>query len=171
MPLVFVGFGVSAPERGWDDFKGYDLRGKAALVLVNDPDFGLPQPGKFEGRGMTYYGRWTYKYEELARRGAAAVIIVHERDAASYGWNVVNGSWTVPQFDVPRPAAERVPAEAWMTLPATEALLRGERQGLREPQGRRAAPKTSGRSPWGRPSPPPSTWRRPASSAATCWAG
>ena len=131
-PVVFVGYGVSAPERGWDDFKGYDLHGKVALVLVNDPDFGLSQPGKFEGRGMTYYGRWTYKYEELARRGAAAVLIVHEADAASYGWPTVKGSWTVPQFDVPRPVQERVPVEAWITLPATQALLKAAGKDLEQ---------------------------------------
>ena len=84
-PMVFVGYGVSAPERGWDDFKGVDFKGKVAVMLVNDPDFeaaaGEPVAGKFGGKTMTYYGRWTYKYEEAARRGAIAALVVHETDA------------------------------------------------------------------------------------------
>jgi Zn-dependent M28 family amino/carboxypeptidase len=92
-PMVFVGYGVTAPERGWDDFKGVDLKGKVAVFLVNDPDFeakaGEPVAGKFGGRTMTYYGRWTYKFEEAARRGAIAALIVHDTPGAGYGWNVV----------------------------------------------------------------------------------
>ncbi|OHD04458.1 M20/M25/M40 family metallo-hydrolase [Sphingopyxis sp. RIFCSPHIGHO2_12_FULL_65_19] len=92
-PLVFVGYGVSAPERGWDDFKGQDLKGKVAVFLINDPDFvaakGEDAFGKFGGRTMTYYGRWTYKFEEAARRGAIAALIVHDTDGVGYGWNVV----------------------------------------------------------------------------------
>ncbi|MGV8943298.1 M28 family metallopeptidase [Thermomonas sp.] len=92
-PMVFVGYGVDAPERGWNDFKGQDLKGKVAVFLVNDPDFaaqvGEPVAGKFKGRTMTYYGRWTYKFEEAARRGAVAALIVHETEGAGYGWNVV----------------------------------------------------------------------------------
>ena len=92
-PLVFVGYGVSAPERGWDDFKGQDLKGKVAVFLINDPDFvaakGEDAFGKFGGRTMTYYGRWTYKFEEAARRGAVAALIVHDTDGVGYGWNVV----------------------------------------------------------------------------------
>ena len=92
-PMVFVGYGVDAPERQWDDFKGQDLKGKVAVFLVNDPDFaaqaGEPVAGKFKGRTMTYYGRWTYKFEEAARRGAVGALIVHETEAAGYGWNVV----------------------------------------------------------------------------------
>ncbi|UKK86000.1 M20/M25/M40 family metallo-hydrolase [Sphingopyxis sp. BSN-002] len=92
-PLVFVGYGVSAPERGWDDFKGADLKGKVAVFLINDPDFvaGVDEPvaGKFGGKTMTYYGRWTYKFEEAARRGAVAALIVHDTDGVGYGWNVV----------------------------------------------------------------------------------
>jgi hypothetical protein len=89
-PMVFVGYGVTAPERGWDDFKGVDLHGKVAVMLVNDPDFeaapGEPVAGKFAGKTMTYYGRWTYKYEEAARRGAIAALVVHETEAAGYPW-------------------------------------------------------------------------------------
>ncbi len=92
-PLVFVGYGVTAPERGWDDFKGSDVKGKVAVFLVNDPDFhaskGEPVAGAFGGRTMTYYGRWTYKFEEAARRGAVGALIVHETAGAGYGWNVV----------------------------------------------------------------------------------
>ena len=92
-PLVFVGYGVQAPERKWDDFKGADLKGKVAVFLVNDPDFeaGAKEPvaGKFGGKAMTYYGRWTYKFEEASRRGAVAALIVHDSEGAGYGWNVV----------------------------------------------------------------------------------
>lgn len=92
-PLVFVGYGVHAPERGWDDFKGVDLRGKVAVFLINDPDFaaqpGEPVAGRFGGKTMTYYGRWTYKFEEAARRGAIAALIVHDEGGVGYGWNVV----------------------------------------------------------------------------------
>jgi Zn-dependent M28 family amino/carboxypeptidase len=92
-PMVFVGYGVAAPERNWDDFKGVDLHGKVAVFLVNDPDFeaaaGEPVAGKFGGRAMTYYGRWTYKFAEAARRGAVAAMVIHETAAAGYGWNVV----------------------------------------------------------------------------------
>ena len=106
-PLVFVGYGVSAPERGWDDYKGADLRGKIAVVLVNDPDFETPQPGAFDGRAVTYYGRWTYKYEELARQGATGVLIVHETAPAAYGWATVKSSGLSPLFDIPRKDAAR----------------------------------------------------------------
>ena len=92
-PLVFVGYGVSAPERKWDDFKGQDLKGKVAVFLINDPDFSAERDekvwGKFGGKTMTYYGRWTYKFEEAARRGAVAALIVHDTDGVGYGWNVI----------------------------------------------------------------------------------
>ncbi|HEY8604305.1 M28 family metallopeptidase [Tsuneonella suprasediminis] len=92
-PLVFVGYGVTAPEKGWDDFKGADLKGKIAVFLVNDPDFGLaedaPNAGLFGGQAMTYYGRWTYKFEEAVRQGAIGALIVHDTPAAGYGWNTI----------------------------------------------------------------------------------
>jgi Zn-dependent M28 family amino/carboxypeptidase len=115
-PLVFVGYGVHAPERGWDDYAGLDLHGKVAVVLVNDPDFEADLGGLFGGQAMTYYGRWTYKFEEAARQGAAGVIIVHETKPASYGWATVQGSWSAPQFDIVRdnPMAERTPLQGWM---------------------------------------------------------
>ncbi|HMA48904.1 MAG TPA: M28 family metallopeptidase [Magnetospirillaceae bacterium] len=118
-PMVFVGYGVNAPERGWDDFKGVDLKGKVALFLINDPDFeaapGEPVAGKFGGKAMTYYGRWTYKFEEAARRGAVAALIVHETAGAGYGWTTV----TAPQgesYDVVRGAhdPQPVPLQGWL---------------------------------------------------------
>lgn len=114
-PIVFVGYGVSAPERNWDDFKGQDVRGKVIVVLVNDPDFEGGE-GDFGGKSMTYYGRWTYKYEEAARKGAAGVMIVHETAPASYGWNTVKNSNTNTMFDIVRqnPAGEHTPFESWI---------------------------------------------------------
>lgn len=106
-PLVFVGYGIDAPERGWDDFKDADLAGKVAVVLVNDPDFETDAPGAFDGRAVTYYGRWTYKYEELARQGAAGVLIVHETAPAAYGWATVRASGLSAVFDIPRPDAAK----------------------------------------------------------------
>ena len=96
--LVFVGYGINAPEKGWNDYAGLDVKGKTVVILVNDPDWqseGLDGP--FGGKAMTYYGRWTYKYEEAARQGAAGALIVHDTAPASYGWNVVESSWTGPQ--------------------------------------------------------------------------
>ena len=114
-PLVFVGYGVKAPERGWDDFKGQDMHGKIMVVLINDPDFEGGE-GNFEGKAMTYYGRWTYKYEEGARQGAAGVLVIHETDPASYGWNTVKNSNTNTMFDIVRdnPAGEHPPLEGWI---------------------------------------------------------
>ncbi|MFL6675003.1 MAG: M28 family metallopeptidase [Massilia sp.] len=114
-PLVFVGYGVTAPERKWDDFKGQDLKGKLAVVLINDPDFETGH-GDFGGKAMTYYGRWTYKYEEMARRGALGTLIVHETAPASYGWNTVKNSNTNVMYDIVRkePGKAHAPLEAWV---------------------------------------------------------
>ena len=114
-PLVFVGYGVDAPERHWDDFKGVDLKGKIGVVLVNDPDFETGH-GDFGGKAMTYYGRWTYKYEEAARQGALGMLVVHETAPASYGWATVKNSNTNVQFDIVRdkPAAEHPTLEGWI---------------------------------------------------------
>ena len=96
--LVFVGYGINAPERGWNDYDGVDVTGKTVVILVNDPDWQTPGlEGTFNGRAMTYYGRWTYKYEEAARQGAAGALIIHDTEPASYGWNVVESSWSGPQ--------------------------------------------------------------------------
>lgn len=129
-PLVFVGYGVKAPERGWDDFKGVDLKGKIAVVLINDPDFetppGHPTTGKFDGKAMTYYGRWTYKYEEAARQGALGMLIVHETAPAAYGWATVKNSNSAPQFDVirPNPSAAHPLLEAWLQRDQAVALFK-----------------------------------------------
>ena len=128
-PIVFVGYGTAAPERGWDDFKGTDLKGKVALFLVNDPDFeaaaGEPVAGKFGGKTMTYYGRWTYKFEEAARRGAIGAIIVHETEGAGYGWNVVQSA-AGENFNIVLPAGATQPVllQGWMQQAAAEAMLR-----------------------------------------------
>jgi Zn-dependent M28 family amino/carboxypeptidase len=123
-PVVFVGYGVTAPERRWDDFKDVDLKGKIALILVNDPDFETGS-GDFGGKAMTYYGRWTYKYEEMARRGAAGALVIHEREPAAYGWETVKNSNTGPVFDVQRddPRAAHVPLEGWIQRDAAAGLL------------------------------------------------
>jgi Zn-dependent M28 family amino/carboxypeptidase len=124
-PLVFLGYGVKAPERNWDDFKGQDLRGKIGIVLINDPDFETGQ-GDFGGKAMTYYGRWTYKYEEAAKQGLAGLLIVHETAPASYGWATVKNSNTNTQFDIVRtdPAAVHTPVEAWVQRDVAADLIR-----------------------------------------------
>jgi len=124
-PLVFVGYGINAPERGWDDFHGLDLKGKIAVVLINDPDFETGQ-GEFGGKAMTYYGRWTYKFEEMARRGAAGTLIVHETAPASYGWPTVKNSNTNTMFDIVRkdPASAHAPIEAWIQRDFAVSLFR-----------------------------------------------
>ena len=124
-PVVFVGYGVKAPERNWDDFKGVDLHGKIALVLVNDPDYETGK-GDFGGKAMTYYGRWTYKYEEAARQGALGFIVIHETGPASYGWNTVKNSNTNSVFDIIRkdPSKDHAPIEAWVQRDQTVALFK-----------------------------------------------
>ncbi|NUS99471.1 MAG: M20/M25/M40 family metallo-hydrolase [Sphingomonas sp.] len=129
-PMVFVGYGVNAPERGWDDFKGVDLKGKVAVFLVNDPDFeaaaGEPVAGKFSGQTMTYYGRWTYKFDEAARRGAIAALIVHDTPGAGYGWNVVQSA-AGENFNIvlPPEAQQPVLLQGWIQGPvATEMFKR-----------------------------------------------
>ena len=124
VPIVFAGYGVTAPERGWDDFKTTDVRGKIIVVLINDPDF-EGGDGDFGGKAMTYYGRWTYKYEEAARRGAAGVLIVHETAPASYGWNTVKNSNSNTMFDIVRqnPAAQHPGLESWITLETARKLF------------------------------------------------
>jgi Zn-dependent M28 family amino/carboxypeptidase len=123
-PLVFMGYGVTAPERQWDDWQGVDMKGKVALVLVNDPDFETGS-GAFGGRAMTYYGRWTYKYEEGARHGALGVLVIHETAPASYGWATVENSNTNSIFDIQRkePRRSHVDIEAWIQRDVAAALL------------------------------------------------
>jgi Zn-dependent M28 family amino/carboxypeptidase len=127
-PLVFAGYGVQAPERQWDDFKGLDVRGKILVVFVNDPDFYGPIGDggpDFGGKAMTYYGRWTYKYEQAAKLGAAGVMIVHEDAPASYGWATVKNSNTNTMFDVVRqnPAASHTPLESWISKATAEKIF------------------------------------------------
>lgn len=124
-PVVFVGYGVTAPERNWDDFKDVDLKGKVALVLVNDPDFETGN-GDFGGKAMTYYGRWTYKYEEAARRGAVGFLVVHETAPASYGWATVKNSNTAPLFDIIRdkPSEAHALLEGWIQRDRTVELFK-----------------------------------------------
>jgi hypothetical protein len=100
--LVFVGYGATAPEYKWDDFKNADVKGKVLLVLVNDPPAPPAEPRLFGGKAMTYYGRWTYKFEEAERRGAAGMLIIHTTAEASYPWHTVVSSWTTPQYMLPR---------------------------------------------------------------------
>ncbi|MFW2828801.1 M28 family metallopeptidase [Sphingomonas sp. ID0503] len=116
--VVFVGYGVNAPELGWNDYAGVDVKGKTVVILINDPDWETKTlDGPFGGRAMTYYGRWTYKYEEAARQGAAAAIIVHDTEPAAYGFNVVVSSWTGPQIelDAANGYADQSKAIGWMT--------------------------------------------------------
>jgi Zn-dependent M28 family amino/carboxypeptidase len=124
VPLVFVGYGVSAPERQWDDFKGVDVRGKMLVLLINDPDIEGGE-GQFGGKAMTYYGRWTYKYEEAARRGAAGVMIVHETGPAAYGWDTVKNSNGKTMFDIVRadPRAVHPAMESWIQRDTAKAIF------------------------------------------------
>ena len=124
-PLVFVGYGVTAPERDWNDFKGVDLKGKIAVVLINDPDFETGV-GDFGGKAMTYYGRWTYKFEEMARQGAVGTMIVHETAPASYGWPTVKNSNTNVMFDIVRkePGKSHAPMESWIQRDAAVAWFK-----------------------------------------------
>ncbi|MBO9663931.1 M28 family metallopeptidase [Dokdonella sp.] len=154
-PLVFVGYGVDAPERKWDDFKGADLAGKVAVFLVNDPDFeatkGEPAAGRFGGKTMTYYGRWTYKFEEASRRGAIGALIVHDTPGAGYGWNVV----TSPQgenYDIERTPEKlsRLALQGWISGEAATKLfadagldLAAQRKAARRPDFRPLALKNT----------------------------
>jgi Zn-dependent M28 family amino/carboxypeptidase len=129
VPLVFLGYGVVAPERNWNDYQGENLRGKIGVVLINDPDFETGQ-GDFGGKAMTYYGRWTYKYEEAARQGLTGLLIVHETAPASYGWATVKNSNTNTMFDIVRanPAEVHPLIEGWITRDLAVELFRAAGQ-------------------------------------------
>ncbi len=135
-PVVFVGYGITAPEKGWDDYAGLDVHGKTVVFLVNDPDWQTKAAGKdagpFEGRAMTYYGRYTYKFEEAARHGAAAAFVIHDTEPAGYGWNVITTSWTGPQIDLDSAdhGMGRVGVEGWITRAAAERMLAAAGQDL-----------------------------------------
>ncbi|NQZ08158.1 MAG: M28 family peptidase [Algicola sp.] len=123
--LVFVGYGINAPEYGWNDYAGLDVKGKTVVVLVNDPGYATQDLALFEGKTMTYYGRWTYKYEEAARQGAAGAIIIHETGPAGYGWDVIANSWTGTQFQLPhgKNANPILDVELWINLAKTRQLF------------------------------------------------
>lgn len=124
--VVFVGYGIVAPEYQWNDYEGIDVKGKTVVMLVNDPGFATQDPELFNGRAMTYYGRWTYKYEEAARQGAACAVIVHETEPAAYGWEVVQNGWTGPNFSLVSEDgnASRCAVESWITLKSARALFK-----------------------------------------------
>lgn len=119
--VVFVGYGIRAPEWQWDDYKGADLRGKILLMLVNDP--GLVDSTVFLGKVLTYYGRWTYKLEEAARQGAAGAILIHTPESATYPWEVVRGSWSVEQFKLDQPQSPSLAFAGWVTEGSARAAL------------------------------------------------
>jgi Zn-dependent M28 family amino/carboxypeptidase len=119
--VVFVGYGIRAPEWKWDDYKGADLRGKILLMLVNDP--GLVDSTVFLGKILTYYGRWTYKLEEAARQGAAGAVLIHTTESATYPWDVVRGSWSVEQFKLDQPQSPSLAFAGWVTEAGARAAL------------------------------------------------
>lgn len=123
--LVFVGYGVNAPEYNWNDYEGLNVKGKTVVILVNDPGFATQDPALFNGNAMTYYGRWTYKYEEASRQGAEGAIIIHETAPASYNWSVVEHSWTGPQFGFVREDLNkgRVAVEGWVNSEVAKELF------------------------------------------------
>ncbi len=123
--VVFVGYGAVAPEYGWNDYEGLDVAGKTVVIMVNDPGFATQDPDLFNGNAMTYYGRWVYKFEEAARQGATAAIVIHDTEPASYGWDVVSNSWTGAQADLVRPndGADRVMLEGWISNETASRLF------------------------------------------------
>jgi Zn-dependent M28 family amino/carboxypeptidase len=124
--LVFVGYGINAPELGWNDYAGLDMHGKVAVILVNDPDYAAnDEQGLFKGRRMTYYGRWTYKFEEAARQGATGALIVHDTFPAAYGWNVVQSSWSGSEYHVARPdnAMGETEMNGWVQMDVAKQIF------------------------------------------------
>jgi Zn-dependent M28 family amino/carboxypeptidase len=123
--LVFVGYGIVAPEHNWNDYDGIDVKGKTVVMLINDPGFSTGSPRLFNGRSMTYYGRWTYKFEEAARQGATAAIIIHDEEPASYPWSVVESSWSGSQLSLQRNSDDPLPLqlESWIHKDTLNRLL------------------------------------------------
>ena len=123
--LVFVGYGIVAPEHNWNDYDGIDVKGKTVVMLINDPGFSTGSPRLFNGRSMTYYGRWTYKFEEAARQGATAAIIIHDEEPASYPWSVVESSWSGSQLSLQRNPDDPLPLqlESWIHKDTLNRLL------------------------------------------------
>lgn len=124
--MIYVGYGIVAPEYGWNDYEGIEVKGKTVVIQVNDPGFTTQDPDLFNGLAMTYYGRWTYKYEEAARQGAAGALIIHETEPAAYGWDVVHNGWTGPQFlmESSDNNMSRCAVEGWITLQTTQAIFK-----------------------------------------------
>ena len=123
--LIFMGYGVNAPEYEWNDYEGIDVKGKTLVILINDPGFSTKDPNLFNGKAMTYYGRWVYKFEEAARQGAEAMIIIHDTEPAAYPWQVVETSWSGKQIDLKRPdlGASRIKLEGWITYDIATQLF------------------------------------------------
>ncbi|HDZ27211.1 MAG TPA: M28 family peptidase, partial [Candidatus Aminicenantes bacterium] len=123
--MVFAGYGIVAPEYNWNDYEGLDVRGKTVVMLVNDPGFATEDPEFFKGRAMTYYGRWTYKFEEAARQGAEGALIIHETEPAAYPWGVVKNGWTGPQFNLTSEDKNlsRCAVEGWVTIKTARKLF------------------------------------------------
>ncbi|WP_394663373.1 M28 family metallopeptidase [uncultured Sphingomonas sp.] len=125
--LVFVGYGITAPEKGWDDYAGVDVRGKTVVILINDADWQtMGREGPFEGRAMTWYGRWPYKFENAAKHGAAAALIVHQTEPAAYPWAVVQSSWTGPQLELDEAGDHQDQSQVigWLQQPVAERILK-----------------------------------------------
>jgi len=137
--MIYVGYGIVAPEYGWNDYEGIDVKGKTVVIQVNDPGFATQDPDLFNGRAMTYYGRWTYKYEEAARQGAAGALIIHETEPAAYGWDVVFNGWTGPQFNLENKdnKMSTCAVEGWITLETAHRIF--EQAGLDFNESKRAA--------------------------------
>ena len=127
--LVFVGYGISASEEGWNDYQGMDVKGKIVVMMVNDPMPTAAEPNRFNGKGLTYYGRWTYKFEEAARQGAAGVLLIHTDASASYGWSVVQNSWINEQFQLAE-GKLGAPMQGWITDSAARSLFQAAGQDL-----------------------------------------
>lgn len=139
--MVFAGYGIVAPEYNWNDYKDLDVKGKTVVVLVNDPGFATQDPKLFTGNAMTYYGRWTYKYEEAARQGAAMLLIVHETEAASYGWNVVAGTSPI-RFELAdaNKNMHKAQVEGWLSLDAAERLFAANGSSLKQMKAKALKP-------------------------------
>ncbi|UQV45420.1 M28 family peptidase [Janthinobacterium lividum] len=129
-PLVFVGYGITAPEEGWNDFKGADVKNKIVVMMVNDPQPTVAEPNRFAGKALTYYGRWTYKFEEAKRQGAAGVLLIHTKPSASYDWSVVQNSWSGSERFQLADRAAGTPLQGWIAEDAARRLFTAGGQDL-----------------------------------------